>query len=199
MSKIVDGARDFLKNTYPQRRSFFDGLSEGQSPHALFITCSDSRIDPNLVTGTQPGELFVIRNAGNLVGKQGSTDAAVAGTIEYAVKVLEVPEIIVCGHSNCGAMNGLADPGIGEQLPYVADMLKGAIELRSKIDKQDENWLDRLIEENVKLQLKNLMSFSFVKEAVQAGKTKLTGWVYQFQGDIHVLKDDGSEFQSIST
>ena len=111
MDDIIAGVRTFQRDVYPQYRELFEKLAAGQSPEALVITCSDSRVDPFLFTQAQPGQLFVLRNAGNLVPKYDGLVGGVTATIEFAVVGLRVPNIIVCGHSGCGAIHGLLAPG----------------------------------------------------------------------------------------
>nr|MBA3924157.1 carbonic anhydrase [Nostocaceae cyanobacterium] len=107
MKKLIKGLREFKANYVSTHQELFEQLSQGQKPRVLFITCSDSRIDPNLITQAQLGELFVIRNAGNIVPPFGATNGGEGATIEYAVQALGIRQIIVCGHSHCGAMKGL--------------------------------------------------------------------------------------------
>ena len=121
---IIAGVRTFQRDVYPQYRELFEKLSAGQSPEALVITCSDSRVDPFLFTNAQPGQLFVLRNAGNLVPKYDGIVGGVTATIEFAVVGLRVPNIIVCGHSGCGAIHGLLHPETLENMPHVADWLQ---------------------------------------------------------------------------
>ena len=105
MKRIVDGVHHFQENVFREKQELFEGLAGGQQPLALFITCSDSRIDPCLLTNTQPGELFVTRNAGNIEPPHAAGSGGEAATIEYAVCALKVKDIIVCSHSHFGAMN----------------------------------------------------------------------------------------------
>ena len=123
MQKLIDGLHDFQRNVFGHRREFFERLAHGQSPEVLFITCSDSRINPNLITQTQPGELFIIRNAGNIVPPHGPIPGGEAATIEFAVSGLGVKDIVVCGHSHCGAMQALLDPSKVASMPCVSGWL----------------------------------------------------------------------------
>src|SRR3954469_10809519 len=107
MDKILDGVRRFRDTVFAEQRTLFERLARQQAPQALFITCSDSRIDPNLITQSEPGDLFILRNAGNLIPPYGAASGGEGATIEYAVAVLEIPNIIVCGHTRCGAMSAL--------------------------------------------------------------------------------------------
>ena len=123
MQEIIAGVRTFQRDVYPNYRELFEKLAAGQSPEALVITCSDSRVDPFLFTNAQPGQLFVLRNAGNLVPKYDGLIGGVTATIEFAVVGLKVPNIIVCGHSGCGAIHGLLHPDTLQQMPHVANWL----------------------------------------------------------------------------
>src|SRR5690242_13058644 len=107
MQEIINGVRAFQRDVYPQYQELFERLSAGQSPVAMVITCSDSRVDPFLFTQAEPGRLFVLRNAGNIVPKYDGLVGGVTATIEFAVVGLKVPNIIVCGHTQCGAIKGL--------------------------------------------------------------------------------------------
>src|SRR3982751_6550922 len=108
MERLLDGIRQFQKDVYPNRKELFEQLAGGQSPQALFITCADSRVVPDLITQTEPGDLFICRNAGNMVPAYSeSQSGGVSATIEYAVAALNVEHVIVCGHTDCGAMKGI--------------------------------------------------------------------------------------------
>ena len=113
MQKLIQGLHRFQRDLFGSQRELFERLAQGQHPEVLFITCSDSRINPNLLTQTQPGELFILRNAGNIVPPYGAVQGGEAATIEFAVAGLGVKDIIVCGHSHCGAMKGLLAPPPG--------------------------------------------------------------------------------------
>lgn len=126
MQKLVEGIHQFQQNIFTSQESLFQRLMRGQQPLALFITCSDSRIDPSLLTQTEPGELFIMRNAGNIVPSYGAVQGGEAATIEYAVSVLGVRDVIICGHSHCGAMGALLQPEQTAELPAVRDWLRHA-------------------------------------------------------------------------
>ena len=137
MQKLVDGIHRFQTDLFANDEKLFETLVEGQNPLALFITCSDSRIDPNRQTQTRPGELFILRTAGNIIPPYGVVHGGEAATIEYAVLALNVQDIIVCGHSHCGAMAGLLDPESVEQMPAVKAYLQNAESTRRIVN---ENW-----------------------------------------------------------
>ncbi|PQO42379.1 carbonic anhydrase [Blastopirellula marina] len=196
MRDLLGGVARFQQKAFPRLRSRFEQLARGQQPDALFITCSDSRVDPTLITNCRPGELFVISNAGNIVGSHDQADLGVAATIEYAVKELEVSQIIVCGHSRCGAMGGLLDPQATSSLPRVSEWVATAKEaLVDATSNIPNDRLAQLIQANVRLQLRNLMTFPEVAEAVEARRLVLKGWVYDFvTGSVEVLSTDTNKF-----
>lgn len=185
MTRIIQGVLDFQRRIFGQKRELFQRLGEGQQPLALFITCSDSRITPDLLAQTEPGELFILRNAGNIVPPHAAGCWAEAATIEYAVVQLRVRDIILCGHSKCGAMHGLLAPQALGQLPTVAGWLQHASEVLprlSTIDSPDEEQkLVRAIEQNVLVQLEHLRSHPSVQNALSTRTIRLHGWVYHFE------------------
>src|SRR5947208_16582436 len=126
MQKLVEGIHHFQANIFRSQRELFERLAHGQQPDALFITCSDSRINPNLITHTEPGDLFILRNAGNIIPPYGAANGGEGATIEYAVAGLGVQDIIICGHSHCGAMKGLLAPEGLQDLPVFAAWLSHA-------------------------------------------------------------------------
>src|SRR4051812_25228061 len=126
MQKLIQGIHQFREENFRPLQGLFEELSKGQTPETLFITCSDSRIDPNLLTRSKPGELFILRNAGNIVPPHGAGNGGEAATIEFAVAALGVKDIILCGHSHCGAMRGLLEPAAVTSLPTVSSWLSHA-------------------------------------------------------------------------
>ena len=164
----------------------FEAMSQGQSPEALFITCSDSRLIPSRITQTGPGELFVIRNAGNIVPPYGSGVGGAIAAVEYAVAVLEVPNIIVCGHTLCGAMKAALQPDGLETVPHVRDWIKFAEPARLTVDELRPN-LDpaarwrALVEQNVCQQIANLKTHPWVAARTAVGRLRLQGWVYDLE------------------
>jgi carbonic anhydrase len=182
MDELIAGVRTFQRDVYPQNWELFERLARGQSPDALVITCSDSRVDLNLVTQAQPGQLFELRNAGNLVPRYSDHVGGVTATIEFAVVALGVPNIIICGHSGCGAMAGLLNPDQLKGMPRVAEWLKHAAVVRESMAAAGQldapNALERAIEANVIVQLDHLRSHPSVAEKLTAGRLKLHGWVY---------------------
>jgi carbonic anhydrase len=197
MQKLIEGIHEFQQTEFRQRQGLFEQLSRGQSPETLFITCSDSRIDPNLLTRSQPGELFILRNAGNIVPPHGAANGGEGATIEFAVAGLGVKDIIICGHTHCGAMKGLLEPEQVRSLPTVADWLKHAETTRRIANEnyqhlEDDRLLTATIEENVLVQLENVKTLPAVAARLARGDLHLHGWVYKIEtGDVFAydLKD----------
>lgn len=188
MQRLLDGIARYSNEVHPTTQALFDELSQGQSPHVLFLTCADSRVDPSLITQTQPGDLFVCRNAGNIVPPSDSGLAAegAVASIEYAVKALNISSIVICGHADCGAVKGAMAPESLASVPHVAAWLE-------YIDHGDHAELDRAVEANVLAQLAHLRTYDFVTEAVDAGTLTLSGCVYDIKtGAVRVF--DGAAF-----
>lgn len=200
MEKLVKGFLKFRNEVFEKKKALFTRLSSQQSPRALFITCSDSRVDPTLLTQTDPGELFILRNAGNLVPPYGAMLGSSTATIEYAVSVLKVPNIIVCGHTDCAVMKALLHPEEVEDLPAVRAWINQAETtrriMREHYDKCGDD--DRLIittQENVRSQLDNLRTHPSVALQLRNGNIELHGWVYSIStGDVWVYDFDSKEF-----
>jgi carbonic anhydrase len=193
MKKLFAGLHKFQTNYFKEHRDLFEHLGHEQYPRALFITCSDSRIDPNLLTQTEPGELFIIRNAGNIIPPYGATNGGEGAAIEYAVQALEIKQIIVCGHSNCGAMKGLLQLGkLADEMPLVYDWLKHAEATRRLIKDnyqgyEGEELLNATIEENVMTQLDNLRTYPIIHSKLHKGEITLHAWVYKIEtGEVFV-------------
>jgi carbonic anhydrase len=172
---------------FPSRRTHFEQLAAGQAPSTLFITCSDSRIVPHLLTQTEPGELFVLRNAGNLVPPYTAEHSGEAATIEYAVQVLKVQDIVVCGHSHCGAITGVLRPELLEGLPAVARWLVHAQRVRQEIvehgsgaDSEDDA-LTAAIKANVLVQIDHLRTYPPIAQRENDGSIALHGCFYRFE------------------
>ena len=186
LQKLLSGIVQFKREDFEQHKELFQNLGTAQKPHTLFIACSDSRVDPNLITKTLPGELFIIRNIANLVPPYRETAEFVATTaaIEYAVVFLEVEHIIVCGHSNCGGCNAcLKPPEYLETIPHTKKWLELANPVRDRVlETLDENepaareWM--MEQENVVEQLKHLLTYPYIREKVKAKKLTLDGWHY---------------------
>src|SRR5438445_5600665 len=161
MQKLIQGIHQFQKESFRPLRGLFEELAKGQNPETLFITCSDSRIDPTLLTKAQPGDLFILRNAGNIVPPHEAGNGGEAATIEFAVAALGIKDIIICGHSHCGAMQGLLRPELVASLPALSSWLAHADTTRSIIRDNyahldGHRLLTVAVEENVLVQLENL-------------------------------------------
>ncbi len=184
MKRIIDGVLKFQREVYPGQKALFQQLSMMQRPQALFIGCSDSRVIPELFMQQGPGDLFVVRNAGNIVPPYAIAPGGVSASIEYAVAVLGVPDIVVCGHSGCGAMTAILRGSEQlEALPAVARWLHFADAARNVVaehhaSKDDDEKLHMLVRENVLAQLDNLLTHPVVANGVAAKEVRLHGWVF---------------------
>ena len=187
MKILLEGLRKFSTDVYPDHQKLFRELSAGQKPHTLMITCSDSRIDPNLVTQAQPGELFVVRNAGNIIPPYGSSQGGEEAAIEFAVEALGVSHIVICGHTKCGAMSALMNSDSLKTLPSVASWLNHAEATRRRCkDHTDQNPL-KVAEENVLVQAENLKSHPAVSAALRRKSIQIFGWIYHFEtGEVTI-------------
>jgi carbonic anhydrase len=183
MQRLIEGHKKFLAEVFPGRRHQFHLLAESQAPEWLFITCSDSRIVPDMILGTGPGDLFITRNAGNVVPVTGNDVDGCTATIEYAVDVLKVKDAIVCGHSDCGAMKAALDRKGLEKLPKASRWLhhvEAAFSHRQPLNPADgpQAELAALIRGNVVAQYFNLKAQPSVARAVVEGRLAAHGWYY---------------------
>jgi carbonic anhydrase len=190
MERLLEGIQRFKKDVFPARKHLFKKLAEGQSPEALFITCADSRVVPDLILQSQPGDLFICRNAGNMVPPYGEVQGGITATIEYAVSVLNIKHVIVCGHSDCGAMKALLTPEKLEGLPTVKRWLEhGELARRVVMENykhlSEDDLVEALIEENVVAQLDHLRTFPSIAARLASGRVQLHGWTYDIAtGDV---------------
>jgi carbonic anhydrase len=190
LEKLRGGVSRFQKHIYPKHQDLFEKLALGQRPEALFITCSDSRIDPNLLTQAKPGELFICRVIGNIVPPYPDAIGGVSATIEYAVGVLEVSVVIVCGHTDCGVMKGALNPDALTDYPNVMHWLRYA-----HVEHRD---LLSLTESNVVAQLKNLRTHPSVAARLEEGDLALYGWVYDIgPGTVTAYDEERGAFQPL--
>ncbi len=183
MQRLLDGHKRFLNEVFPKRRDQFHLLAEQQAPRWLVITCSDSRVLPDLFLGTGPGDLFLTRNAGNVVPISAHDVDGCTATIEYAVEVLKVPFAILCGHSDCGAMKAALDRAGLENLPKASRWLQhveAAFSHKQPLNPEDgaSAELASLIRGNVVAQLLNLKAQPSVARAMAAGRLAVRGWYY---------------------
>ena len=203
MEELTKGVIRFETEIYPEKKEFFDKLIARQYPQALFVTCSDSRIVPSMITDSEPGALFTIRNAGNIVPPYGDFMGGVSATIEYAVMALAVKNIIVCGHTHCGAMDAAMHPETILHMPIVKSWLNHAESARRVVlgyenltPKQQANVM---VEENVLAQLDHLRTHPSVASALALGDLDLYGWVFDIEtGHVFSFDSDQGAFVPMS-
>lgn len=208
MRKLIQGIVDFRERLLPQYAQRFNALAQGQSPDTLFITCSDSRVVPDLLVSTDPGDLFVMRNVGNLVPPatvEGAStgDLSEASAIEYSVLVLNVRNIVVCGHSECGAMKAALSR---QPMPDTPNLVKWLHHSTSAVFRLDqEGPLDprlsphnQLSQLNVLVQLEHLASYPIVRDRVAAGTLRLSGWWFDIaSGEMFAYEREKRAFAAI--
>ena len=202
IKRIIRGLSEFQNNYFASHQDLFASLSRSQSPEILFVTCCDSRIDPGLLTQTRPGELFIIRNLGNIIPAHGNTSSSEGAAIEYSVKSLKVQHIIVCGHSDCGSMKAMLKlQQLSSELPLVNDWLKYHAESTRLLLAENypeytgEELLRLAIEENVLAQVENLTTYPAVRSKLRAGKIFIHAWVYEIEtGKIFAFNAQDGKF-----
>lgn len=208
MQKLLSGIHKFQQKELGRYQELFQRLSnEGQNPHTLFITCSDSRVLAELITQSQPGDLFVVKNVGNIVPSSdvvGSTNST-AAAIEFAVRTLKVKDVVICGHSQCGAMNALLH-GLDEEpeMPHLKEWLDLATPVKKLIDKDYKYITDReekIIaagEENVLFGLENLKTYPIVQQRIEEGTLRLHGWFFKIAtAEMFAYDQDSQQFLPI--
>lgn len=183
MERVIEGHKRFLAEIFPKRRHHYHLLSESQAPEYLFITCADSRVVPDLILGTEPGDLFISRSIGNVVPVTANDVDGVTATIEYAVEVLKVRHVILCGHSDCGALKAAINPTALESLPKAKRWLQhveAAFQYRQPMNPSDGESaeLASVIRGNVVAQLVNLKAQPSVAIALRQGTVSVHGWYY---------------------
>ncbi|MEM1229035.1 MAG: carbonic anhydrase [Pseudomonadota bacterium] len=199
MKKVISGIVQFKKQPFEARSALFAELANGQSPEVLMVTSADSRIDPSLITQTEPGELFVCRTAGNIIPPHSHNADGVTASIEYAVAVLGVEDIIVCGHTDCGAMKGAMNLDAASDLPHIRrwlDHSRAAVETVDEDDTLDAaERLLRVTEENVVLQLQHVRTHPAVARRLANGRIGLHGWVYHIEsGEVTCYDETTGRF-----
>lgn len=202
LEQLKNGVRRFRTEVYPdQADQRARAAAEAQRPHTLFIACADSRVDPIEITQSGIGEVFVTRNIGNLVPAYGEMLGGVSAVIEFAVKALRVRHIVVCGHTDCGAMKGLLKPDSTKDMPTVTSWLtnaKAALSVAETLHTKSE-WrrelLSVLTEENVLLQLQHLKTHPSVAGAMAKGELTVSGWLYDIgKGQVSIAEDGQRTF-----
>lgn len=203
MQKLIDGVHYFQNVGFAQQQELFERLAGGQSPEACFITCADSRIDPNLITNAKPGQLFIVRNAGNVIPCYGTSNNGELAAVEFAVAVLGVKDIIVCGHTHCGAMKGVLNPDSLAALPTLKRWLSHC-DSTAEIIKDHyshltgEDLTTAAAEENVLVQLEHLRTLPIVASRVSRGLIHLHGWMYKIEtGEIFVYSSESGQFEKL--
>ena len=204
MLELISGYRRFRSDVFPERRHHFNSLANNQCPGALFITCADSRIDPTLITQAEPGDLFICRVVGNLVPAYGLALGGVSAAVEYAVSVLGVKDIVVCGHSDCGAMRAFLHPEKLASLKAVTAWLEHAnaaiaVARESHADLEGDAFVEALAKENVLSQLQHLRTHPCVAAALRKRRVTLHGWYYDIAaGSVSRFDDHRHDFVDLA-
>ncbi|MEO6912170.1 MAG: carbonic anhydrase [Edaphobacter sp.] len=203
LEQLKAGIRRFQTEVYPQQAEMYQrAVIEPQEPHTFFIACADSRIDPELITQSKPGELFALRNIGNMIPPYGEMMGGVSAVVEYAVALLKVKHIVVCGHADCGAMNGLLHPesvtsllAVKNWLTNAAAALRVAEVLGEKHQGVPVELKRRVTEQNVLLQIQHLKTHPSVAEAMAREELTISGWVYEIgTGEVRIWEEAAKEF-----
>jgi len=206
MEKLFKGIATFRHRDFDEHRELFQSLGRQQKPHTLFIGCADSRVVPDLITRTMPVELFTVRNIANIVPPFRRTEeyAGTTSAVEYAVQVLEVENIVVCGHSNCGGCAAMSRaPEELDHIPNVRRWLDISKEVRSRVERQlvegtpeEREWLTEQI--NILVQMRNLLSYPYVRERYNSGTLNTYGWYYIIEtGEIFNFNDQTETFELV--
>ncbi len=203
--RLFNGVLNFKNEDFEAHKDLFEELKKGQKPHTFYIGCSDSRIVPNLITKTMPGEVFVLRNIANIIPPYDMNDGTFkcsASILEYAVNYLEVENILVCGHSNCGGLKALFYPEEKlNKLPFVKKWLEIIKDVKEAvIDIKDLKLREWEVEQlNVIKQIDNLMTYPFVEEKVEKGELNIIGWYYIIEtGEVYNYNKEKNEFELIA-
>lgn len=206
--RYIEGLKSFGEDFFRKNRDLFKQLEEGQNPDTMMITCSDSRIVPHMKTGTYPGDMFLFRNMGNFVPpyREGEDDpTGVAAFLEYGTQMLSAKHIIVMGHTNCGAIKGIFKKSEEvEKSSFVKNWLRnGETIKRIVIENFGEDDGDGTVEkgfrENVRVQVENVRSYPFIRDAIQRRQITIHGWLYVVKsGGMHYLHEESGEFQPLT-
>ncbi len=208
LEQLKDGIRKFQTEVYPKRAEAYRvAATTPQKPHTLLITCADSRIDPEAITSSVPGEIFVTRNVGNMVPAYGEMLGGVSAVIEYAVEALGVQHAVVCGHSDCGAMKGLLGSASAlESMPTVKSWLRNAAAALTVTqslagdDAEPEALVHSLTEQNVLLQLNHLRTHPSIAGGLAKGTLTVSGWVYDIEhGEVKIYDEVSNKFVPVSS
>jgi carbonic anhydrase len=207
LTGLKAGIRRFRTDIYPEdEATYLKSVTKPQTPLALFVACADSRIDPEKITQSRPGDLFVLRNIGNMVPAYGEMLGGVSAVVEYAVSALKVKHIVVCGHTDCGAMSALIHPEVMAGMPAVKNWMNNAAAALSvakslaEADEEPSVLKQRLTEENVLLQLQHLRTHPSVAGAMAREALTMSGWLYDIgKGEVRISEDGGRVFRPVTT
>jgi carbonic anhydrase len=193
ITSLLDGNKRFVSEVFDRERDYFEDLAKQQRPTVLWMGCSDSRVPVNTITQTRPGEVFVHRNVANIVA---TNDWNLSAVLEFSINHLLIPDIVVCGHYGCGGIAALDDDNSEDR--YIPIWLNNAYKARERVDDKllelhfqipEEQRMNLIVEENVRLQLEHLQEYPFVRNAMQAGILSLHGWIYDMSsGSIKVVQ-----------
>lgn len=203
MNKLISGINAFKDKEFQKHKELFEQLATTQAPEVLFITCSDSRVDPSLITQTKPGDLFICRNAGNIVPPHSHATDGITASIEYAMKVLKVKDIVICGHTDCGAMKGAMNPDSLRFLHHVSSWLAHSLAALEVVKARHggicADHILEMTEENILLQLKHLETHPSVLPSLSKGELHLHGWIYDIpSGDVTCYDPEKKKFLPIT-
>ena len=203
--KLLNNAIEFQETYFQEHKEIFEGIANAQNPHTLFIGCSDSRVVPDVILNTKPGEIFVVRNIANIVPpyrEKADSFRCTASIIEYAVQMLEIENIVICGHSNCGGCKALFYPQEKlNKLPYVKEWLKTNEDIKQRVlaknlDEEEREFQTEQL--NIVKQLENITTYPYIEEKINNGKINLYGWYYIIEtGDIFNYNFDNKKFELI--
>lgn len=193
ITTLLDGNKRFVSEVFDRERDYFEELAKQQRPTVLWIGCSDSRVPVNTITQTRPGEIFVHRNVANIVA---TNDWNLSAVLEFSINHLLIPDIVVCGHYGCGGIAALDEKNADDR--YIPIWLNNAYKARERVDDKllelhfqisEEQRMNLIVEENVRLQLEHLQEYPFVRNAMQDRALSLHGWVYDMSnGGIKVVQ-----------
>ena len=203
LARIVAGVTKFQSEVFPARRKLFEELGHEQHPIAMFFTCADSRVVPSLLMQTEPGEIFTERTPGNIVPRYSDHVGGVTASVEFAIQVLRVPLLIVCGHTDCGVVKALLQPEQAAGMPALQSWMRHSLPARERLLRDNtsashEEKLRLLTEYNVLEQLENLKTHPSIEARLAKGEIELYGWVYEIaSGAVLVADPDTGGFQKL--
>jgi carbonic anhydrase len=203
LTKVLAGVATFQKEVFPTQRKLFEQLKHGQHPIAMFFTCADSRIVPNMLLQTGPGETFTERTPGNIVPRYSDHVGGVTASMEYAVMVLRVPLVIICGHTDCGVMKALLEPEQTAGMPALQNWMRHALGARERLLREPssgsrEEKIRRLTEYNVLTQMENLRTHPAVEAAMAKGELEIHGWLYDIaHGEVSAADPETGSFHHL--